>query len=298
MEIILDSKPNREAAKLVQPSFFQWVSRVLWEWTLIAVILWAARRCDHWLAYYLCLFPLATRQHALGILGHDGAHYTASKSRLLNDAAASVLSLWPLGIGLEGYRRFHFKHHQLRGTTEDPELRHKVWAAPEWATPMTLSRLCAYLAKDCMGFAVRDIIRVIQIVRPAAARDIIGPIILWVALLIVLHSLGGLWIAALWWISINSTYWAVFRIRMWTEHTGTTGTHRTSAAFWQKWLFMPHNTWCHYEHHEWPGIPCWNLPKARELDGKEPIRSASEVLKGYREHPPTPYGHPAVEIPK
>jgi fatty acid desaturase len=286
------SHPAGKLAPYAQPSVARWLGRAAIDWAIVIADLWAVRRWNHPIGYFLGMIVLATRQHAISILGHDGAHFAISKKRAINDTLASLVAMWPLGSGLDGYRKFHFLHHAVTGTDKDPELIHKRWAAPEWALPMTRGRMARYLAKDVLGLAIVDIYRVIRIVKPASLRDKLGPAIWWGCALLIMWRAGGLWIAAVWFGTMVSSFWAIFRLRMWTEHTGTSGTHRTSSRWWERAIFVPHNTWCHYEHHRWPSIPCWNLPRLRPLDTEVPVISIGELWRRYPQMPPMPFGIP------
>jgi fatty acid desaturase len=90
-----------------------------------------------------------------------------------------------------------------------------------------------------------------------------------------------LWILLIWYAASLTAFWAVFRLRMWTEHVGTRETYRVSVSWWQRALYLPHNTWYHYEHHRWPSIPYWNLPRARALDRSEPVIPLNKLLASY-----------------
>lgn len=280
---------------LVKPSYFEWSRRVALNWLEIAVTLALANVVNQIWFYVVAILVLATRQHALAIMGHDAAHFTASRNRTINDWLACLFVFWPLGMGLDGYRKFHFAHHKWTGTPNDPELVHKRWAGREWETPITIARLTGYVAKDLAGFAVRDIFRLIQIVKPVSLRDKLGPLGWWTAALIAMYATGTLWMALLWWVSINTAYWAIFRLRMMTEHVGTASTHRVSASWWQRLVFMPHYTWCHYEHHRWPSIPCWNLSDARALDTDAPVIPVSTLWKTFKDLPYMPHGVPFTD---
>lgn len=269
---------------LARPDFTEWTGRVLVNWIEIAAILSVANFFASWPVYILAIFLLGTRQHALAILGHEGAHHFAARHKRLNDALTSVLVLWPLGVGLDGYRRFHFRHHRRTGLADDPEFDHKRLSPEEWRRPILRRRLAWLVLRDLSGFAIRDIYRLIRVVRAVSLRDRVGPLAVWSLVLIFAYRFGALWAAALWWLAIISSYWAVFRMRAWTEHFDTTRTYRIRANWWQKLIFLPHNSWCHYEHHKWPGIPCWNLPKAREFDST-PSVSVGQLLHSFGERP-------------
>jgi len=67
--------------------------------------------------------------------------------------------------------------------------------------------------------------------------------------------------------------------------------HRIHAPWYLRFWLLPHNTWYHYEHHHFPQVPCWNLPKVRALVGPVPeiqplfrvigsMSAAPEILSG------------------
>ena len=104
------------------------------------------------------------------------------------------------------------------------------------------------------------IIMLMRLSKPPRVGDAIAPL-LWHAMVGALFVQLGLWWApVLWYASLSTAFWAFFRLRVWTEHVGTLQTHRLSATWWQRALFLPHNTWCHAEHHENAAVPCWALP--------------------------------------
>lgn len=272
-----------DMAALARPNFVEWGARVALNWIEIAAIFFVAALVDHWLGYLLAILLLGTRQHALAILGHEGAHRFAARNKKFNDLATSLLVLWPLGVGLDGYRQFHFLHHRWSGREADPELQHKRCAPGEWARPMSRRRMAWLVLRDLCGVAARDIFRLIRIVKPISLRDRAGPVLWWAAAGWLAYRFGALWILAVWWFATISSYWAVFRMRAWTEHFDTAGTYRISARWWQKAIFLPHNSWCHFEHHKWPGVPCWNLSKAREFDRTTPVVPVGVLLHSFGE---------------
>lgn len=276
-------KTQSVLTELTGPDFAEWGGRAAVNWAEIAAIFAVAAFFDHWIAYLAAVWLLGTRQHALAILGHEGAHRFAASNKKINDLLTCFVVLWPLGVGLDGYRQFHFLHHRSSGGEADPELKHKRLAPQEWALPMSRRRMAWLVARDLCGFAIRDIFWLIKIVKPVSLSDRAGPLLWWAAAGWLAYSCGALWVVAVWWLATISSYWAVFRMRAWTEHFDTPDTYRVSARWWQKALFLPHNSWCHFEHHKWPGVPCWNLPKARQLDAATPIAEVGELLHGFGE---------------
>ena len=57
-------------------------------------------------------------QHRLAGLGHEAAHYTLLKNKLLNDLVGDVFCMFPILSTVHFYRLFHLAHHQY---TNDPE---------------------------------------------------------------------------------------------------------------------------------------------------------------------------------
>ena len=234
-----------------------WFGAMLLNWAVLIFFMAAAALLDTLFFYVLAVFVIGTRQHAIAILAHDGAHRHASPIRWLNDGATCVLGFWPLGIGLDGYRKFHFAHHQHLGQEGDPELVHKRRFADKWR--LETSPLQLFLT-DLLGFAWREVVFAIVLMRPARAMDVIGPLSMIGAAVFLAVSNGLADLIIVWYLALYTSFWAVFRMRAYTEHVGTTGTyHLTEPAWWKKLLYLPANTWLHWEHHKWPGIPSWRL---------------------------------------
>jgi fatty acid desaturase len=64
------------------------------------------------------------------------------------------------------------------------------------------------------------------------------------------------------------------------EELGSTRT--VNPYFWERWFFGPHNINYHLEHHLFPGVPFYNLPKLHAVlmsDGA--YRSKAHVTRGY-----------------
>jgi fatty acid desaturase len=59
---------------------------------------------------------------------------------------------------------------------------------------------------------------------------------------------------------------------------GKETSHRFKPGLLSRFLFFPHNTFCHYEHHKWPQVPYYYLPKVRELDKGKPVIAISGLF--------------------
>lgn len=262
---------------VIKPKVWPWLWRALLDWLVILVSFYAFYRYPHPIVFIISLLIIGTRQHALSILGHDGGHRLISRNRFINDALAGVLGLWPLGTPLDGYRRFHFMHHRNVGTPDDPELIHKK-LIPQWKLPFRSLKVTSHLIMDFLGGAVPHVGLIIYLTQPVAFRDTLGPLIMNLSFILVCIYFETWWILALWYGAIFTSFWAVFRMRVWTEHVGTEATHIISATWWQKLIFLPHNTWCHHEHHENTAVPCWALASLRDPQKEMDVASLFRKL--------------------
>jgi fatty acid desaturase len=62
-------------------------------------------------------------QHRLAGLGHEAAHYSLLKNKLLNDLIGDAFCLFPVLSTVHFYRLFHLAHHQYTNDlTRDPDL--------------------------------------------------------------------------------------------------------------------------------------------------------------------------------
>ena len=266
------------------PSSLRWLSLVFVDWFYIVGALGTGYYFQNLFVYWLASLVIGNRQHALSIMGHDGAHHTASRRKSLNDILVCLFAFWPLGVGLNGYRDFHFAHHRNVGTSSDPELKHKQWATPEYGLPLGQGALLKYVLKDLIGFGVKGVWSLILVIKPRSAIDIAGPLLMissfWLACLLT----GNGWILALWYFSLCTSFWASFRLRVWIEHVGTRSTHRVHLNYCPRIVFAPHGAAYHFEHHQWPSVPCWNLGKARLAETLTPILTMTQIMRFYENH--------------
>jgi fatty acid desaturase len=260
--------------------FRNWLVPALMEWGIIVLLFVVGYSLDCLLVWAGIVVLLGSRQHALGVLGHDGAHGAAAKNRQLNDWATQLLCMWPLGAGLGGFRRFHFQHHRHFGTDLDPELQFKnLWSKAQWKLPASKARIIGYFLLDLVGFGVPEVLKAFRLLGRVGFHDWAGPVLWWACAGTLLY-LTGLWFVALVWVAaLVTSFWGFFRLRTWTEHVGTTSTHRVHANWWQRLFITPHGSWSHYEHHDHPAMPFWSRESLRE-DGAQTI-TIGELLSSF-----------------
>lgn len=294
---------------LGKTSFFSWMLAVFIDWFIIFLTLFltyllftVTTSYSPVLRFFILILGglitiliIGSKQHAIAILAHEGAHGLIIKPLWLNDFLVELFCFWPLGVGLDGYRNYHFSHHHNMGTSLDPELEQKKLSAPEWDLPNKSNSLSSRFIKDLFGLNLNHFLLFLQhnklMRKEKTIRDIFGPIIWWIIVAVIIIYLKIWWVLLIWVVSICTSFLAFFRLRAWTEHVGTPTVNRIAVQWWQR-IFLPHNTWYHYEHHRFSHIPFFNLPLARKLDSEEPIKTLDEVFKSYNFSKYIPSGTP------
>lgn len=247
-----------EPGALTQKVFHKWLVPVLFEWAALVGLFTLGFLADHVLVWIAVTVLVGSRQHGLGVLGHDGAHFTAAKSRRLNDIASEILCFWPLLTGLGDFRRFHFDHHRYFGTDKDPELLFKnQWSRRQWELPMTRTRIVGYFLADLAGFGLVEVAKAYRLLGKTSLRSWLGPAGWWGGVGFLLYGSGLGFAIVIWFAALGTSFWGFHRLRTWTEHVGTSSTHRVRANWWQRLLITPHCSWTHHEHHAHPSVPFW-----------------------------------------
>jgi len=267
------------AIQLKQPqNIIIWFIALLGDYAMIGTACIIAL-AGGWPAYPIAILLLGIAQHRISVLGHEGVHGLISKNRRVNDWVAQIFCFWPLLTDLHSYREFHGNHHRHLGNEHlDPEHQMKD---DKYHLPITRKRLFGRFFGDLFGASYKEFLHVM---RYFAKRD--NPF--WAASFIILSAFAAFYfnhmeLFFLFMISKPTSFWAVFRLRIYTEHTDVPGTHRVQLTGWQQFLFSPHNIGVHWEHHNHPHVPFWQLPALREQLKEEPIITFSHLLNWHEE---------------
>ena len=224
-----------------------WLFYALFDWAII--ILSAI-----YLPFIFAALVVGNRVHALSVLAHDAAHNLTGLGKW-NDLIAKVLFFWPLCLDMSGYRKHHLQHHRYLGTNDDPELdsRDKVYedGISIWRS-----------IKDLFGLGIPRLLEVFKLFLPRDNLKLTPGIIVQ---LLILTFLPWHYII-LWYFSLVTVFWMIFRRRIWLEHIPNLH-QQVTISWWYALLFAPHNTWYHYEHHRRPYIfHSINYPKQENGD--------------------------------
>lgn len=257
--------PSRELLNAIsEPRLDKWAAAVTSEWIAIVAIYFVAVKIDAIAVWCFAVFLIGSRQHALGVLGHDCAHYTAAKNRTLNDLAGELFCFWPLFSGLHDFRKHHFAHHRHFNTDKDPELLFKnTWSRSQWSIPRTRAQILGLFIGDLFGLGVIEIVKAFFLLGRTRPRSIVGPLAMWIIAIAALHHYELTNIAFAWSASLLTSFWGFFRLRTWTEHVGSESTHFVEMNWWQRLFITPHGSWTHAEHHDYPFVPFWQRHRLR-----------------------------------
>ena len=241
------------------------------------------------------LVLIGVAQHGLFILAHEAAHYRLLSNRTLNDGLGRLIGMSG-GVSMCTYRVTHRLHHNNLSGPEDPD------TAIHGGYPRGQAYLWKKLAQDLVGWnawktyayffgspAINDDTRrrvsplddTSPQLRAAARRDRWG-----VVAFHLLAPAGAAWIGgvdgllvylALWTLPLLTTLQPILRLRAICEHGAVRDlsspltaarTNRTwgRAGNWLGRFFLfPHHVNYHLEHHLYPAVPHYHLPRLHQL---------------------------------
>jgi fatty acid desaturase len=257
----------------------QFVVALVLDWAIIAITIWLAGYVNNLLFYGLAIFIIGTRQHALGVLGHEGVHNLISKNRKINDGIANIFCAWPISFNVESFRALHIEHHKHLGTENDSELQYLT----NFDVPTNKLKVLRIFLLNFCGLGFLKVLKFLYIFRPTTLKSSIGPILTTFTFFAVGFYTNQLWIPLIWYLSLATSFWAVFNVRPWFEHIGVENednslTQRFKPSLLEQFIFFPHNFWLHYEHHKWPNVPFYDLPLKRVADNTIAVLTTMEVL--------------------
>jgi fatty acid desaturase len=248
-------------------------------WTLIVVAIATALWSGHWAVWIAAALVVGRCQHALAVLMHDAAHYRMLDHRGWNDFVGHWVCAKPIASHLYIYRTVHLRHHRYLHTERDPDL--------SLSAPFPCGRLSFLrkLARDAVGVSalvMRGYVTVDKdsgrmrftprqgnlfrywmprtIATRALAAAIVGGLV---------YAGYGLAFLVLWVLPLLVVYQVILRMRGVLEHAAVpdkvdplrnarTVVSRNPLA---RFFLNPHHVAYHLEHHLYPGVPHYHLPR-------------------------------------
>jgi fatty acid desaturase len=277
---------------------WRWIAAAACDWLVIFAAATGFLLVSHWLTYVLALLVIGARQHALGVLVHEGVHRRVTASPFWNDLLSDLLAGYALLTPTAGYRQFHLRHHRVLDTPDDPERIALDRFPAEWSFPMPRRRLLFYLLRDITGLWPMPLIVLARLIWTFPTRHVhlAGVLLFHAALGAVALAAGHLLtMVILWWIPLVTLFPMCFRVRTAAEHSGIDGTtprytrarvdvlastRSTGGGALGRFFFGPHNVRLHVEHHLYPSVPFYRLPALAQA-----LRSDMRFEQRYRRSP-------------
>ncbi|WP_298253803.1 fatty acid desaturase family protein [Bradyrhizobium sp.] len=262
------------------------------DWAVIAAAIVVSCHFGGIWLYLAAVAVIAGRMHGLGVLMHEAAHFRFLKNREMADAVADLFMAWPIMATVDGYRQNHLAHHQHTNTDKDPD-----WVVKLGKAAYTFPLAVRVLTLNVLGYlaainSLRDLAQILPRVSGVkqSARYKLTRLGYYLGAATLITMLGIWKSFLLYWIVPYMTLFFLFLyVRGVAEHFGSMdygeelGSTRTVVPyFWERCFFAPHNINLHIEHHLFPGVPFYNLPKlSAALMRDETYRTKAHVTRGY-----------------
>lgn len=301
-----------EIRKLSTPSVFKAAASIALDWLLIALNFYLAVRFQNIFVWIFCFVFAARMQLAFAVLVHEGSHRRLFKNYKLNDYICQFLCAAPVFFSMYSYQKAHLKHHRDPLAPDDPDI------TLTGGYPVTKASFTRKLLRDAFGISYFKFIRYflkigsktskVNLSQDADAPDV-GPqelkaqgvgdrMPVWLQVFsmlsvnfliwFVLYRSGHGWFYFFFWFLPEITaLQVILRIRGVAEHAGYKQgpdqrlNSRTVINPLQTFLFAPHNVNYHIEHHQYPGVPFYNLPKVHKLMMEAGMIPQKNLYRGY-----------------
>ena len=174
---------------------------------------------------------------------------------------------------VNGYRNNHLAHHRYTNSERDPDWIVRVGKL-KFTFPMSWRTALFNLAGNLLIVgSLYDVAqtapRLSQPLDTTSRRRKLARLAFYLAILVAVTLTGahGQAFAKYWLLPYFSGFFFLMYIRAVAEHYGAmeyedelTDTRSVLPFFWER-LFIPHNVNYHLEHHLYPSVPFYNLPR-------------------------------------
>lgn len=265
------------------------------QWVVIMAAAVAAVWWAEWYGYLLAIITIATRQHALAVLMHDGAHRSLFGRRRVNDLVSDLFLAFPLFVSTTLYRRHHLDHHRYLNTEQDPDLDNTALAhtSKDWIRLFAGDLTGINLVKtvDTLNqFSLLPVLRGDRAVAKAMGRGRRNLFLGYLAAIVAVLIITGGWLVylLLWIVPMLTALSLILRLRAVAEHVGCDsdggvgGTRTVLPILAERMLFSPCRINYHLAHHLYPSVPFYNLHLLhRKLMTHKEVRGRAHISRSY-----------------
>lgn len=308
---------NAEARRILSPQELAPLTRLSTARSLLAIgqtlgvigaaiALAALNWPNPWIAA-LSVLVIGIAQHGLFILAHEAAHYRLFAHRSINDGVGRLIGM-SSGVSMCTYRVTHRLHHNNLFGKQDPD------TAIHGGYPRGKAYLWKKLAEDLCGLnawktyayffgspainddapgEIRPLNDTSPELRAAARQDRWMVVGFHGAAPLLALALGGwtglLMYFVLWLLPMLTVIQPILRLRAICEHGATTdlsspltaarsnNTRGTLGNWLARAVLFPHHVNYHLEHHLYPAVPHYHLPRLHRLLREKNALQGAEV---------------------
>jgi fatty acid desaturase len=266
---------GRELKLLTKLSPWKSLFAIAINWLIIFFCVIVHLKYNHPLVYFLVWLVIATRLYAFYSLIHDAIHYLIVRNKKWNNFIAQIFLGLPIFISLKQMRIAHLAHHKHLQTPQDPEMKHLEYK--EFQFPKTKAQLLQLFLMDLLGinFIYYQLLRAKNILlnfKPSSFKmDRVYLFMFYTILFSIAIITGyGKHLFLYWLLPYATLYQVLNRLRLTTEHFNIDENHAVNTRsvipnFIESWTLTPHNLGYHLDHHLYPGVPFYNLPKLHQM---------------------------------
>ena len=284
-----------QLSEIRQKSDMRNIIALLFDWGMMALGISLFYLFPNFLTFLISTVIIGSRQFALAVLAHDGAHHLLFKNAKINDFVSQWFCAYPVFQDNRIYRPYHLKHHRFTETENDPDIS---LSAP---FPITKKSFARKVIRDLSGITgykrYSSVVKGILKTEASSSMTKITKIwdksrgfLITNSVIFFLISYFSHWslFFMLWWFPAFTYYSLIIRIRNIAEHCVTPGntefdnTRTTRASYLIRFLLAPHRVNFHLEHHLFMVCPWYNLPKAHSMMIENGYQDKMCVEESYR----------------
>ena len=274
---------------------FRNIFALIFDWGLIVLGMSIFYYYPSIFSFIAAVVVIGSRQFALAVLVHDGAHNLLFSNSKVNDFISQWLCAYPIFQDNRVYKPYHLKHHRFTETKDDPDL---ALSAP---FPITKKSFLRKILRDVTGItgfrrysqALLSILSTGGDTTYSKMKGIwfkIHGFIITNTLIFMAISISFHWSLyfLLWWLPAFTYYSLIIRIRNIAEHCVTSGstdldnTRTTLTNPIVRFMMAPHRVNYHLEHHLFMMCPWYNLPKAHTMMIENGYKNKMCIENSYR----------------